>query len=72
MVWRILSNCSLLLLLWIYALKTTTYVLNQLVPNKRVPKISYELYTETKSILRLLRVWGYPEEVNSYNPHEKT
>ncbi|KAG7564986.1 Integrase catalytic core [Arabidopsis suecica] len=70
MVRSMLSNSSLPLSLWIYALKTATYVLNR-VPSKAVPKTPFELWTGRKPSLRHLRVWGCPAEVKSYNPHEK-
>ena len=70
MVRSMLSNCSLPLSLWIYALRTATYVLNR-VPSKAVPKTPYELWTGRKPSLRHLRVWGCPAEVRLYNPQEK-
>ena len=70
MVRSMLSKSSLLLSLWIYALKTATYVLNR-VPSKAVPKTPFELWTGRKPSLRHLCVWGCPEEVKPYNPHEK-
>lgn len=70
MVRSMLSNCSLPLSMWIYALRTATYVLNR-VPSKTVPKTPYELWTGRKPSLRYLRVWGCPVEVRLYNPHEK-
>ncbi|CAA7053517.1 unnamed protein product [Microthlaspi erraticum] len=62
MVRSMLSNSSLPLSLWIYALRTATYVLNR-VPSKAVPKTPYELWTGRKPSLRHLRVWGCPAEV---------
>jgi len=47
MVRSMLSNCSLPLSLWIYALRTAMYVLNR-VPIKAVPKTPYELWTGRK------------------------
>ncbi|XP_074313540.1 uncharacterized protein LOC141648719 [Silene latifolia] len=70
MVRSMLSSCYLPLSLWIYALKTSTYVLNR-VPSKEVPKTPYELWTGRKPSLRHLRVWGCPAEVRLYNPNEK-
>ena len=49
MVRSMLSNCSLPLSLWIYALRTATYVLNR-VPSKAVPKTPYELWTGRKPV----------------------
>ena len=68
MVRSILSNCSLPLSLWVYALKISVYLLNR-VPSKAVPKTPYELWTGRKPSLRHLRVWGCPVEVKVYNPH---
>ena len=70
MVRSMLSNCYLPVSLWIYALKTATYVLNR-VPSKAVPKTPFELWTGRKPSLRHLRVWGCPAEVKPCNPHEK-
>ncbi|KAL2246808.1 UNVERIFIED_CONTAM: Retrovirus-related Pol polyprotein from transposon TNT 1-94 [Sesamum indicum] len=70
MVRSMLSNTSLPLSLWIYALKTAGYLLNR-VPSKAVPKTPYELWTSRKPSLRHLRIWGCPTEVRIYNPHEK-
>lgn len=44
MVRSMLSNCSLPISLWIYALKTAMYLLNR-VPSKAVPKTPFELWT---------------------------
>ncbi|CAM8940925.1 unnamed protein product [Rhodiola kirilowii] len=70
MVRSMLRNCSLPTSLWIYALKTATYLLNR-VPSKAVPKTPYELWTGRKPSVKHLRVWGCPTEVKLYNPHEK-
>jgi len=42
MVMSMLSNSTLPVSLWMYALKTTMYLLNR-IPSKEVPKISFEL-----------------------------
>ena len=42
MVRSMLSNCSLPISLWIYALKIAMYLLNK-VPSKAVPKTPFEL-----------------------------
>lgn len=55
MVRSMLSNCSLPPSLWLYALRTATYVLNR-VPSKAVLKTPYELWTGRKPSLRHLRV----------------
>ncbi|KAL1214071.1 Retrovirus-related Pol polyprotein from transposon TNT 1-94 [Cardamine amara subsp. amara] len=70
MVRSMISKCNLPVSLWIYALRTATYVLNR-VPSKAVPKTPFELWTGRKPSLRHLRVWGCPAEVRLYNPHEK-
>ncbi|KAL2237500.1 UNVERIFIED_CONTAM: Retrovirus-related Pol polyprotein from transposon TNT 1-94 [Sesamum indicum] len=70
MVRSMLSNISLPLSLWMYALKTATYLLNR-APSKAAPKTPYELWTGRKPSLRHLRIWGCPAEVRIYNPHEK-
>ena len=56
--------------MWIKALKTIVYLLNR-IPNKAVPNTPFQLWTERKSILRHLHVWGCPAEARIYNPHEK-
>uniref|UniRef100_A0A6N2L229 Retrovirus-related Pol polyprotein from transposon TNT 1-94 n=1 Tax=Salix viminalis TaxID=40686 RepID=A0A6N2L229_SALVM len=70
MVRSMLSNCKLPMSLWIYALKTATYILNR-VPSKAVPMTPFELFKGRKPSLRHLHVWGCPAEVKPYNPHEK-
>jgi hypothetical protein len=45
-------------------------VLNR-IPSKSVLKIPYELWTDRKSQLGYLCVWGYPAEAKVYNPHIK-
>ena len=70
MVRSMMSHSSLPLSLWMYALKTTMYLLNR-VPSKAVPKTPFELWTGRKRSLRHLHVWGCPAEVWVYNPHEK-
>ncbi|XP_019056627.1 PREDICTED: probable receptor-like protein kinase At5g47070 [Tarenaya hassleriana] len=70
MVRSMISNSSLPLSLWMYALKTSTYLLNR-VPSKAIPKTPYELWTGRKPSLRHLHVWGCQAEIRIYNPHEK-
>ncbi|RVW71352.1 Copia protein [Vitis vinifera] len=65
-----LSNSSLLEFLWGEALRTTTYILNQ-VPSKFVPKTPYELWLRKKPSLHHFHVWGCKAEVRSYNPQSK-
>jgi len=67
MVRSMLSNSTLSLSLWMYALKTIVYLLNQ-VPNKAVPKTLFELWAERKLSLRHLHVWGCLVEARIYNP----
>ena len=55
MVRSILSNSCLPISLWMYALKTTMYLLNR-VPSKVVQKTPFELWTSRKPNLRHLHV----------------
>ena len=70
MVRSMMSNSSLPKSLWMYALKTTMYLLNK-VPSNAVPKTPFELWIGRKSSLRHLHVWGSLAEARIYNPHEK-
>ena len=70
MVRSMVSNSNLPLSLWSEAIKTTTYVLNQ-VPTKAIPKTPFELWKGWKPNLRHVHVWGCPAEVRIYNPQEK-
>ena len=65
-----LVNSSIPELLWGEALKTATYILNQ-VPSKFVPKTPYELLSQKKPNLRHFHVWGYKVEVRPYNLQSK-
>jgi hypothetical protein len=65
-----LSSSNLPKSLWIEALKTTMYILNQ-VPTKVVPKTPFELWKGWKPSLQHMCVWGCPSEVRIYNPQEK-
>ena len=69
MVRSVMSNSSLPKSLWMYALKTTVYLLNR-DPSKADPKTPFELWTRRKPSLRHLHVWGCPTEARVYNPHE--
>ena len=69
MVRSMLRNCSLPISLWIYALKTTMYLLNR-VPGKVVPKTPYELWTGRKPSLRQPACLGCHAEIRFYNPQE--
>ena len=64
-----ISNASLLKFLWMYALKTITYLLNK-VPSKAIQKTLFELRIGRKPSLSHLRVWGCPMKVRIYNPQE--
>ena len=55
MVRSMLSNSSLPVSLWMYALKTDMYLLNR-VPSKAVPKTSFELWTNRTPSIRHLHV----------------
>jgi hypothetical protein len=55
MVRSMLSNSTLPLSLWMYALKTAIYLLNW-VPSKAIPKTPFELWTRRKPSLRHLYV----------------
>ena len=70
MVRCMLVSSSLLEFLWGEALKTTTYILNQ-VPIKSVSKTPYELWSQKKPSLRHFHVWGCKVEVRPYNPQTK-
>ena len=63
-------NSSLPKFLWGEALKTSTYILNQ-VYSKPVPKSPYELWSQKKSSLHHFHVLGYKVEVRLYNPQSK-
>ena len=62
MVCSMLENSSLLDYLWGEALRTTTYILNQVL-SKFVPKTPFELWSGRKPNLHHFRVWGYKVEV---------
>ena len=70
MVRSMLSNASLPISLWTYALKTAMYLQNR-VPSKAVQKTHFELWTGGKPSLRHLHVWGCSAELRYYNPQEK-
>ena len=58
MVQRMLVNSSLPEIFWGEALKTATYILNQ-VSSKSVPKTPYESWSQKKPSLRHFHVWGF-------------
>ena len=64
------SNNYLPHFLWTEALKTTLYILNQVL-TKVVQKTLFELFKGWKPSLRHISVWGCPSEVRTYNPQEK-
>jgi hypothetical protein len=70
MVRSMISHTSLSLNLWGEALKTATYILNQ-VPTKAANKTPYELWTGRKPSLQYFKIWSYPAEAQPYRPQEK-
>ena len=66
MVRCMLSNSSLPEFLWGEALRTATYILNQ-VPTKSVPKTPNEP-SGKKSSFHHFHVWGCKVEVRPYKP----
>ena len=70
MVRCMLVSSSLPEFLWAEALKTATYILNQ-VPSKSVSKTPYEPWSQKKHSLRHFHVWGCKVEVRPYNPQSK-
>ncbi|RVW22881.1 Leaf rust 10 disease-resistance locus receptor-like protein kinase-like 1.1-like 2.3 [Vitis vinifera] len=71
-----LSNSSLPEFLWGEALRTATYILNQ-VPTKSVPKTPNELWSGRNRAFTIFHVWGckaeFEDEVNvdpNFVPHE--
>jgi hypothetical protein len=67
MVRSMLSYSTLLISLWMDALKTTVHILNR-VPSKSVLKIPYKLWTDRKPTLNYLHVWGCSAEAKLFNP----
>jgi len=65
-----LVNSTLLVSLWMYALKTTMYLLNR-VPSKLVPKTPFELWTNRTPSIRHLHVWGCQAKIRIYNPQKR-
>jgi hypothetical protein len=68
MVRSMISYSTLLLGLWMEALKTAIHILNR-VPSKSVPKTPYELWTGRVPSLNHLRVWGSLAEAKLFNPN---
>jgi len=70
MVKSMLRNSTLLVSLWMYALKNAMYMSNK-VPSKAVPKTPFELWKNKTPSIRYLHVWGYQTEIKIYNPQER-
>jgi hypothetical protein len=68
MVRSMLSYSTLLIGLWMEALKNVIHILNW-VPSKSVSKMPYELWTRRKPSLNYLWVWGCPTEAKIFNPN---
>ncbi|GAA0163098.1 hypothetical protein LIER_19052 [Lithospermum erythrorhizon] len=66
----VISNVKFPSFLWVKALKTATYILNQ-VPSKAVSNTPFEQFKGWKPSLHHTHTWGCPSEVRVYNPHEK-
>jgi hypothetical protein len=67
MVGSMLSNSTLLMSLWMEALKTAAHISNH-APSKSVPKTPYELWTGRKPSISYLHIWGCAAETKLYNP----
>jgi hypothetical protein len=67
MVRSMLNYSTLLISLWMEALKIVVHILNQ-VPSKSVPKTPYEMWTGRKLTLNYLHVWGCLAEARLFNP----
>jgi hypothetical protein len=68
MVRSMLSYSTLLISLWMEALKTVIHILNR-VPSTSMSKTSYELWTGRKPSLNYLHVLGCPAEAKIFNPN---
>ena len=68
MVRSMISYSTLLLSLWMEALKTVIHILNR-IPSKSVPKTPYELWIGRVPSLNHLRVWRSPTEAKVFNPN---
>jgi hypothetical protein len=68
MVRSMLSYFTLLIGLWMEALKPAIHIVNR-VPIESVYKMSYELWTGRKPSLNYLQVWGFPAEAKIFNPN---
>jgi hypothetical protein len=67
MVRSMLSYSTLLISLWMEALKTAVHILNR-VPSKSVPKTPYKIWTGRNPTLNYLHVWGCSTEAKLFNP----
>jgi hypothetical protein len=67
MVRSMLRYSTLLISLWMKAIKTAVHILNR-VPSKSVPKTPYEMWTGRKLTLNYLHVWGCPAKAKLFNP----
>jgi hypothetical protein len=65
MVRSMLSYFTLLIGLWMEALKTAIHILNQ-VPNKSVSKTPYELWIGHKPSLNYIHLWGCSAEAKIF------
>jgi len=70
MVRIMLSNSTLPISLWMYALKIDIYLLNRVL-GKTVPKTPFELWTNKIPSIRNLHVWGCQAKTKIYNPQER-
>jgi hypothetical protein len=68
MVRSMINYSSLLISLWMEALKTAIRILNR-VPSKLMPKTPYELWIGREPSLNYLRVWGCLVEAKVFNPN---
>jgi hypothetical protein len=66
MVRSMISYSTLLVSLWMEALKTAIHILNR-VPSKSVLKTPYEMWTGRVPSVNHLRVWGSPAEAKVFN-----
>ena len=70
MVRSMLSYSTLLVEMWMEALKTDAHILNR-VSSKSVPKTPFELWNGRKLSLNYLKVWGCPAEAKLFDPQQK-
>ena len=64
------SHSSLPELLWEEALKTAVYILNR-VPSKVVNKTTFEIWTDKRSSIKHLHIWGCLAKTQPYRPHKR-